>query len=105
MPRRSSEPLESSLVIHNVVVSGHRTSVRLEPLMWESLHEIARDRDMTLHELVSEINRNRTTSSLTAGIRVYIVAYYRSAARRGDRFGTPLRRPSHRPPQEREPSQ
>jgi predicted DNA-binding ribbon-helix-helix protein len=78
--RRTVEPGESSLIIRNVVVAGRRTSVRLEPMMWESLREIARQRGMTLHELVTEIDRERTTSSLTAGIRVYIVAFYRSVA-------------------------
>jgi predicted DNA-binding ribbon-helix-helix protein len=82
-PRRTAEPGDSSLVIRNVVVAGRRTSVRLEPMMWESLHDIARQRHMTLHQLVTEIDRNRTASSLTAGIRVYIVAFYRSAAARG----------------------
>jgi predicted DNA-binding ribbon-helix-helix protein len=82
-PRRSPRPREllpSSLAIRNVVVAGHRTSVRLEPLMWEALHEIARDRDVTVNDLVTEIDGRRETSSLTAAIRVYIVDFYRNAA-------------------------
>jgi predicted DNA-binding ribbon-helix-helix protein len=39
--RRNQEPAASSLVIRNVVVGGHRTSVRLEPIMWEALRDIA----------------------------------------------------------------
>jgi predicted DNA-binding ribbon-helix-helix protein len=66
--------------MRNVVVGGHRTSVRLEPLMWEALREIARDRQMPLNALVTEIDRQRSSSSLTAAIRVYIVAFYRAAA-------------------------
>jgi predicted DNA-binding ribbon-helix-helix protein len=71
------------LVIRNVVVSGHRTSVRLEPLMWDALADIARHRRKSLHELVTEIEHSRTASSLTAAIRVFIVDFYRSAALRG----------------------
>ena len=67
-------------MIRNVVVGGHRTSVRLEPVMWEALHEIARRLRMTIHDLVTEIDRRRTASSLTAAIRVYIVDFYRDAA-------------------------
>ncbi|MBV9861194.1 MAG: ribbon-helix-helix domain-containing protein [Alphaproteobacteria bacterium] len=78
--RRSPEPGLSSLVIGNVNVAGHRTSVRLEPTMWEALRDIAAERDMTVHDLVTEIDRDRTASGLTAAIRVYIVDYYRSAA-------------------------
>jgi len=77
---RSREPSASPLTIRNVVVAGHRTSVRLEPVMWEALREIARGRDMALNDLVTEIDRHRGAPSLTAAIRVYIVDFYRSAA-------------------------
>jgi predicted DNA-binding ribbon-helix-helix protein len=88
--RRATTP--SSLVIRNIVVAGHRTSVRLEPTMWEALHEIARQRETNLNELVTEIDRRRDASSLTAAIRVYIVDFYRSAAMQAAR-GTGLRSP------------
>jgi predicted DNA-binding ribbon-helix-helix protein len=78
--RRNHEPATSSLVIRNVVVGGHRTSVRLEPVMWEALREISTRRKATIHDLVTEIDRERTASTLTAAIRVYIVDFYRSAA-------------------------
>src|SRR6266851_587545 len=78
--RRDHESSPSSLVIHNVVVGGHRTSVRLEPVMWEALHDIAHRLRVTMHDLVTEIDRERTASSLTAATRVYIVDFYRSAA-------------------------
>lgn len=70
----------SSLVIRNIVVGGRRTSVRLEPVMWEALRDIARHREITMHALVTDIDSSRTASSLTAGIRVYIVDFYRAAA-------------------------
>src|SRR5215469_15532351 len=75
---RASTP--SSLAIRNVVVAGHRTSVRLEPLMWEALREIAGRRGIGLNALITEIAQAREASSLTAAIRVYIVDFYRSAA-------------------------
>ena len=84
-PRKRISP-SSSLVIHNVVVAGHRTSVRLEPVMWEALQEIARRQETNVNQLVTEIDRQRNSSSLTAAIRVYIVDFYRSAAAaQGDR--------------------
>jgi predicted DNA-binding ribbon-helix-helix protein len=48
--------------------------------MWEALQDIARRQERTVHDLVTQIDRERTASSLTAAIRVYIVAFYRSAA-------------------------
>lgn len=77
---RPTNQKASSLVIRNIVVGNHRTSVRLEPVMWESLHEIARRQKITVNELVTLIDRDRTASTLTAAIRVYIVDFYRSAA-------------------------
>ena len=76
--RRYHENSPSSLVIHNVVVGGHRTSVRLEPVMWDALSDIARQLRVSTHDLVTHIDRFRTASSLTAAIRVYIVDYYRA---------------------------
>lgn len=54
--------------------------MRLEPLMWDALQDIAQQLRMTVHDLVTEIDRERTASSLTAAICVYIVDFYRAAA-------------------------
>ena len=78
--RRTRENSPSSLVIHNIVVGNHRTSVRLEPVMWDALHDIARRLRVTVHDLVTRIDRERSASTLTAAIRVYIVDFYRAAA-------------------------
>ncbi len=76
------DQIVASLSLRNLVVDGRRTSVRLEPLLWDALLDIARRREMTVHELATEIATQRTLSNLTAAIRVYIVAFYRSAANR-----------------------
>jgi predicted DNA-binding ribbon-helix-helix protein len=81
---RPSAPLPSALTIRNIVVAGHRTSVRLEPVMWDSLRDIAQASGLHLNDLVTEIDRRRTVPNLTAAIRVYIVDYYRKAAAAND---------------------
>jgi predicted DNA-binding ribbon-helix-helix protein len=48
--------------------------------MWDALHDIAHRLRVTTHDLVTDIDRERTASSLTAAIRVYIVDFYRTAA-------------------------
>ena len=48
--------------------------------MWDALHDIARRLRVTTHDLVTDIDRVRTASSLTAAIRIYIVDFYRAAA-------------------------
>jgi predicted DNA-binding ribbon-helix-helix protein len=71
----------TDLSLRNLVVDGRRTSVRLEPLLWDALRDIAHRREMTIHELATEIAKRRTLRSLTAAIRVYIVEFYQTAAK------------------------
>lgn len=74
------DDLRSTLINRNVTVGSHRTSIRLEPAMWEALHQVCRREGKTLHELVTSIERERAQSSLTAAIRVYVMTYYKDAA-------------------------
>jgi len=75
------DPMEvdGQLISHNIWVDGHRTSVRLEAVMWQSLHEIATREGLSLHDLITLISQRRhSQASLTATIRAFLVAYYRS---------------------------
>ena len=89
-PQSGGRPL-SSLSLHNIVVDGRRTSVRLEASMWAGLKDIARRRGMSLNDLVTEIERNRDMPGLTAAIRVYIVDFYRTALGMAGRADTESR--------------
>lgn len=62
--------------------------------MWEALHDIAQQRRLSLHDLVTEIDQDRSASSLTAGIRVYIVDFYRAVAFRALTGSSPPAAPS-----------
>ncbi|HYM01558.1 MAG TPA: ribbon-helix-helix domain-containing protein [Stellaceae bacterium] len=70
----------STLINRNITVAGRRTSIRLEPQMWDALHQICRREAATLNEIVTEIERRRAASSLTAAIRVFVLSYFRAAA-------------------------
>jgi predicted DNA-binding ribbon-helix-helix protein len=70
----------STLVNRNVFIAGRRTSLRLEPAMWDGLAEIRRRENITLHALCDLIDQRRQASSLTAAIRVFIMTYFRAAA-------------------------
>ena len=65
-----------------MVVAGRRTSVRLEPSMWDGLCDIARTQEVNINELVTRIDRDRDTPGLTAAIRIYVLNFYRNAAAR-----------------------
>ncbi len=56
----------------SVVVSGHRTSVSLEPEFWAALARIAADRGMSINRLVSEIDGDRATN-LASAIRIHVL--------------------------------
>jgi predicted DNA-binding ribbon-helix-helix protein len=73
-------PAQSTLISGNVTVAGRRTSVRLEPPMWAALREVCARERKSLHALVTDIDRQRRASSLTAAIRVFLLGYFRSAA-------------------------
>ena len=68
------------LVSRNVTIAGRRTSIRLEPEMWDSLGEIARREKLSIHQIATLVDGFRRSSSLTAKLRVFIVGYYRAAA-------------------------
>ena len=70
----------STLVNRNVTIRGRRTSLRLEPAMWDALHEVAQREGTSVHEICSRVEFNRQESTLTAAIRVFILAYFREAA-------------------------
>jgi predicted DNA-binding ribbon-helix-helix protein len=71
---------ERGLKSGNVVVNGHRTSIRLEPEMWSALSEIAGMEGLRVNQLVSQVASNARTGSLTSAVRVFIMAYFRTKA-------------------------
>jgi predicted DNA-binding ribbon-helix-helix protein len=81
-PGENSRPdKHSALVIHNVNVHGHRTSIRLEPQIWESMREICRREFCTPHDVCSYVAENKPPhGSLTSSLRVFIHNYFRISA-------------------------
>ena len=66
---------------YNITVDGHRTSVRLEPYMWDSLQDICLLEGIDVHTLCTHIsNRHLGRRNLTSAIRVFVMAYYRHVA-------------------------
>ena len=74
-PGSEHDSARSSLVMRNLVVDGHRTTVRLEPAIWDVLRDIADQQEVTVHNLVSAINKQHIASSLSSAIRAYVVVY------------------------------
>jgi predicted DNA-binding ribbon-helix-helix protein len=72
--------MKSPVVKRSVVVAGHKTSVSLEEAFWSSMKEISSVRDMTLSELIGEIDRSREQGNLSSAIRLFVLDYFRSRA-------------------------
>ncbi|MFA5040274.1 MAG: ribbon-helix-helix domain-containing protein [Bdellovibrionales bacterium] len=71
----------STLISRNVVISGRRTSVRLEPEMWDGLREICQRERSTLHQICTSVSLQKLDeTSLTAAIRVFVMRYFRLSA-------------------------
>ena len=71
----------SGLERRTLTVSGHRTSVALEPPFWRELAAIASSRNLTVTALVTDIDAARP-GSLASAIRVYVVDELRAAVSR-----------------------
>lgn len=73
--------VKSTLVTRNITILGSRTSIRLEPEMWQALKEVATFEKCKIHDICSLVFlRKEQNTSLTAAIRVFLMLYYRSAA-------------------------
>jgi predicted DNA-binding ribbon-helix-helix protein len=70
-------------VKRSVVISGHATSISLEPLFWNALEQAARECGCALNALVAEIDVERLEAperpNLTSAIRQWL--FERSARR------------------------
>jgi predicted DNA-binding ribbon-helix-helix protein len=62
----------------SVLISGHATSISLEPAFWSALEEAARERGCPVNALVAEIDAERLHASrppnLTSAIRQWLFA-------------------------------
>ncbi len=70
----------SRLVNRNVVAARGRTSMRLEPELWDALLEICLREDLDASELVRQIEAKGHVGGRTSAVRVYVLTYYRIAA-------------------------
>ncbi|HYC01688.1 MAG TPA: ribbon-helix-helix domain-containing protein [Azospirillaceae bacterium] len=77
---KQDAPEQGRPVSRNVTLGSRRTSVRLEPVMWQGLADICAAEEMNLNQLVEHVDQHRGGLGLTAALRVFIVSYFRRAA-------------------------
>ena len=71
----------SALVMRNISVRVRRTSIRLEPQIWDTLAEICCREFCTPHDVCSYVAARRpANASLSSSLRVFILGYFRTCA-------------------------
>jgi len=63
---------DAKLEKHSVTIAGHRTSISLERCFWRHLRAIAAARDISLNELVRQLDEARG-GSLSGAIRAFVL--------------------------------
>ena len=68
----------SRLINRNVVAGRGRTSMRLEPELWDALREICQREGRDVSQLVRQAEATRS-GGRTSAVRVFLVEYFRAA--------------------------
>ncbi|MEX0299399.1 MAG: ribbon-helix-helix domain-containing protein [Kordiimonas sp.] len=63
---------DAKLEKHSVTISGHRTSISLEKCFWRHLRKEAIDRNLSVNELVRQLDEARA-GSLSGAIRAFVL--------------------------------
>ncbi len=70
----------SRLINRNVVAERGRTSMRLEPELWEALLEICGREGEDMSSLVRKVEQSGHAGGRTSAVRVFVLSYFRDAA-------------------------
>ncbi|MDO8288883.1 MAG: ribbon-helix-helix domain-containing protein [Parvibaculum sp.] len=63
----------------SVSISGHRTSISLEQPFWDALKEVACSLDVSVNELVRQIDETRDTDgNLSGAVRIFVLAHFKN---------------------------
>ena len=57
------------------IANRHDTSISLEDKFWEILQQIAKEKELSINKLVTQIDQTREVNNLSSAIRLYILDY------------------------------
>lgn len=57
---------------HSVLICGHATSFSLENPFWQLLKQLADEKNLSLAQLITDIDKGRKTN-LSSALRVYVI--------------------------------
>jgi len=56
----------------SVLLAGHQTSVSIEDAFWDQLVRIAKEQDLSINSLITQLDADRT-GNLSSTIRIYVL--------------------------------
>jgi predicted DNA-binding ribbon-helix-helix protein len=63
----------------SIIIAGHKTSISLENAFWNGLKDMAHLKDMTLSNMIAEIDTGRDQKgNLSSAIRLFVLAGQRA---------------------------
>jgi predicted DNA-binding ribbon-helix-helix protein len=68
--------MKSTIIKRSVVIDGRKTSIGIEDDYWNSLKEIAHQRNETVSRLVTRIDNERKFANLSSVLRLFVLGYY-----------------------------
>jgi predicted DNA-binding ribbon-helix-helix protein len=77
-PERARSPVRK----RSVRVGKHITSLSVEDEFWEGLKEVARERELPLNTLITDIHKRRQHANLSSVIRLFVLDHYRKLVSR-----------------------
>ncbi len=69
----------SRLINRNVVAERGRTSMRLEPELWDALLEICEREEQDMSTLVRRVESAGHSGGRTSAVRVFLMSYFHAA--------------------------
>ncbi len=70
----------SRLVNRNITAASGRTSMRLEPEVWDALREVCLREGIDLRDLIKRVEQESAPGGRTSAVRVHVLQYFRAAA-------------------------
>ena len=68
--------MKSTIIKRSIAIDGRKTSIGIEDDYWNSLQEIAHQRNETVSRLVTRIDAERKFANLSSAIRLFVLGFY-----------------------------
>ena len=72
----SQTVVKSTIIKRSIAIDGRKTSIGIEDDYWNSLQEIAHQRNETVSRLITRIDAERKFANLSSAIRLFVLGFY-----------------------------